>query len=261
MKKALVVLPILTLVGALILFGCAQPTPAPAPAPSPSPSPAKPTAPAPPVPAPAAKNWPTFVTISAPPGGNQKVSIGLASLIKSELGISATVSTAQLGPAEYARVVHRGESEVALIASDVAYDSIRGTGVFSGEGKHRLRQILLNTWNPVLLMARTASGVKSVPDMRGKRFIFISKTVPYYTQMGDALLEYNKMTRKEIIPLEMAAGGDVEAALAAGTADVGTRMAAPGAAFIMQLVESTPITFIPLSQGELEFLQKKHPFF
>ena len=78
----------------------------------------------------------------------------------------------------------------------------------------------------------------------------------------DALLEFNGMTRDDLVILKSVRGGDVSDALIARTVDAGMRMTPPrGQPWMKDLARKMKVNFISLSDAEINFIVKKHSIF
>lgn len=250
MKNLLIYFVALSLIST-ILFSCAAPAPTPTKPESPKPATTPSTGPD-------KSKWPQYVNIVAPSGGSQKVLIGLSSVIKEQLGLPGTVQTGS-GGAEYIRRLNRGEADIAIVTSDVAFDSQRGTGLFTKEGKQPVRQIIMCAHLPLHLIALAESNIKTAADLKGKRFMFKSRIQPFNQDCGQGFLDANGIT--DVLALEMAATDDVNKALIAKTADAGIRAGAPGASYFLELGEAVPIVFVPARQAEIDYITKKYQYF
>lgn len=92
----------------------------------------------------------------------------LAQVINSHTGANITVSSTG-GSVENVRLLKRGENEMALVQTDVNSYALNGVEQFASGAVTNFSAITACYPEMVQIVASKASGIKSVPDMRGKR--------------------------------------------------------------------------------------------
>jgi TRAP transporter TAXI family solute receptor len=94
---------------------------------------------------------------------------GLASYLTSKTkNIKATARTTR-GSVENARLLDRGNMELAFINAAVLYEQKNGVNQFKGAKSDRLRGVALVDLAPTHVVTLAASGIKDFSDLRGKR--------------------------------------------------------------------------------------------
>lgn len=134
---------------AVMVTACAQATPAAGPAPA------------------------EIVRLSIATGGTGGVYYplggGIAALISKHL---ANVEvTAEVTPAsvDNMKLIQAGKADLALTMADVTFDALEGQGKFTETGKVPVRTLAVMYTNYLHIATTEATGIKSVPDLKGKR--------------------------------------------------------------------------------------------
>ncbi|MEM7226959.1 MAG: TAXI family TRAP transporter solute-binding subunit [Pseudomonadota bacterium] len=103
--------------------------------------------------------------VSSPPGARPCEKGGSCGVP----GLVAVVQTT-MGSNENVRAVTQGQAETALVEADVAYWAYHGTGSFrDGKAARDLRAIANLFPSTVHVVVPSASGVRNIADLRGKR--------------------------------------------------------------------------------------------
>jgi TRAP transporter TAXI family solute receptor len=95
---------------------------------------------------------------------------GMASLIGKY--IPNAEATAEVTPAsvDNLKLIQAGKAELALVMADVAYDALEGRDKFKDTGKVPVRSLLAVYSNYLHIVTTADSGIKTVADLKGKRF-------------------------------------------------------------------------------------------
>ncbi|MDP2643795.1 MAG: TAXI family TRAP transporter solute-binding subunit [Desulfobacterales bacterium] len=205
------------------------------------------------------KNWPKILTIASSPGGTAGnfLAAALGKQIEDKLGVPVTV-TVSIGAAA-ARMVAKGEADLAVPNDVNFYNAVRGIGAFKKQGKLPLRYLTFTYTLLINLMAR--DGIDTFAKLKGKRVMFNYPTAPQFMAEGDALLKFHGMTRKDVVLLKSTGAKDVSDALVARTADAGMRAGpANGSPAIKDTARKVDLTFISLSKAEVDFVIKEAPY-
>lgn len=250
MKKSFLVIALVALVSMLVSTGCSAPVEAPTTAPAPAPAPAT---------TPQANAWPEVMTIATASSGSSSyvMAAALAKLIEEQLDIPVTVTSA--GAAERARLVVQGEAELCMPNELLFYEATRGIGTFAKEGKLPLQYVCYTT--PLYSMLMVRGKVDTFADLKGKRCMFDNPTAPQKLAEADALLEFHKMNRDDINLMKYSRAEEAYDAIRAGTADATIEISTPGgSAAIQELANAVDLTFLSLSDAELEHCTKAAPY-
>ena len=205
-------------------------------------------------------SWPKVLTIASTPvqTTGYVVASALGKRIEEKLGIPVTV-TVSIGNAAI-RLVVKGSAELCQPNEFNFYHAVRGIGKLKQHGKAPLRYLTFTY--PLYVAAMSREKITSFSDLKGKKCMFDYPAVPHYMMVTDALLEFHGMKKDDLVILKSMRGGDVSDALIARTADAGMRMSPPrGQPWLKELDRKMAVNFLPLSDEEINYVIKKHPFF
>jgi len=161
------------------------------------------------------------------------------------------------GSVDNAKLVGRGDTELGLMMTDVAYNAAHGEGVFE-RAYPDLRGIMMGYGQMIHIVVKANSNIYSVEDLRGKR-VSIGPIGSGTANLSEALFE--------------AAGiwGDFTAAylthdeetlaLGDGRIDAATYVIGLPAAAVTEFVASHPARFIPVTDELIAKVQETRPFF
>ncbi len=205
--------------------------------------------------------FPKDVKIGSPAGSTVPVTQGLCSIIKKEWGIPALTYSGK-GSAELLAVLIDKEADMSLGMADVITMALRGTGFFKEKGSQPVRLVMTLMVAAYTPATWHGSGIKTIKDVRGKRFMYQWSSSPTNTTIGDRLLEFHGMTSKDLIVLKLGNTQDGVNALAHKTADL---IMLPGASsggfsYWIELCLMHDIDFIPLTKEEQDYVIKKEPY-
>jgi TRAP transporter TAXI family solute receptor len=245
---------IIIIIASMIICGCSQPKPTP---PTPTPSPAPTPGPAP-VPS-KMKDYPKDAVFTSLPGAALAFTQGLTSLVSKELSLSAKPLNALNVPA--AKMIGTGEADLGQLVLMEAIDAINGAGGFKAMGKIPVRVLLPFNISSVHLATWHGSGITKVEDVRGKRFMGDMATSPWLSPLADTILEFHGMSRKDVTIQTRGTNDDAMNALRDKTTDLLLQSGSfAGSSYWMELCNSVDVDFISMSDAELSFITKKHPF-
>lgn len=194
-------------------------------------------------------DMPEHVVIATVPGSALAITEGLASLIQGELGVSAAPQ--MVTGTRYPLLIDR--------TADIAYEDAETIlGLFKGQepckeaGKQPIRLIATVATNQVAAITWKGSGVKSMADIKGKRFMFDYPASYTTTLTGDLLLGANNMTRDDVVVLSLNSINEAVDAIKDKTADLVLHPSAiEGSAQFVELAMTTDAEFISLSEEEV----------
>jgi TRAP transporter TAXI family solute receptor len=116
-------------------------------------------------------NWPASLTIgTASPGGVfLPYGTAMAQILSKALGIPVEAQATQ-GSAQNILLLENGTVQLGLVSTDVALDGWNGSGAWTHGKKLRSMRALFPMYDsPIVAVARTSSGIRSLPDVAGKR--------------------------------------------------------------------------------------------
>ena len=114
-------------------------------------------------------------------------------------GLVAT-SVASNGSVANVAAIAAGSAQSGFVQSDIAYWAYNGTGIYSGRPKVDVLRAIANLYpESIQLVVRKGSGIKSVPDLRGRK---ISLDEPGSGTLVDArlILQAFGLSEKDLRP-------------------------------------------------------------
>ena len=184
---------------------------------------------------------------------------GIAELINRHIDGHSAVAEVTGASVENMGLIGRGDSDLALVLADTAYQAYTGTGRFEGRQMSGTRAIGSIYPNAVQIVTLANSGITSLQDLRGKR---VSVGAPGSGTEVNAktLLESNGLSYedKDIQRLNFNETAD---ALRDGDIDAGFWSVGPPTSSIMNLAATREIALVPLSNEEIANAQKAEPVF
>jgi uncharacterized protein len=115
--------------------------------------------------------WPASLTIGTASPGGVFLLFGraLAQILTDALGIPVDAQATQ-GSTQNILLLENGAVQLGLVSTDVALDGWNGTGAWTHDKKLRSMRALFPMYDsPIVVVAPTSSGIRSLPDMAGKR--------------------------------------------------------------------------------------------
>lgn len=188
------------------------------------------------------------------------VATGLSKLA-ADAKINAS-AVASKGSAFNLEELARGNQQMALAQSDIAYYAFRGTGLpaFSGKANTKLRTMATLYPEVVHVVVRRDAGITSVKDLRGKRVVVGdagSGTEQNAVQVLDAFdVEFKDL--KETIRVSPSEGINL---VDAGKADALIYTVGLGATAIKELSERENVKILPISGFNVRKIVGKYPFY
>ncbi|MFH0914244.1 MAG: TAXI family TRAP transporter solute-binding subunit [Chloroflexota bacterium] len=266
MRKLVVILVALAIVMSLVI-ACAQPAPSPAPSPkptvTPTPTPAASPSPKPsPTASPAAKpaGWPERLRVGSSEAGHPTyipavaISDMIGKYVKLEARAAVYGSIGALGGE-----LNKKNIELGVSASTNVWEAFTGAG-----GKTPLREGLIFTTGeeiPLLVIARKGSGIKTIADIKGKRW---SAKMPGSSTNEAARKAMEKvfgLTEKDFTLMTRTGPETLTAEFREGKVDVANYFTSPSTPWITDLSASGAIYFVPFSDAEIAKLIEAEPQF
>ncbi|MCS7240622.1 MAG: TAXI family TRAP transporter solute-binding subunit [Candidatus Bipolaricaulota bacterium] len=165
-----------------------------------------------------------------------------------------------------ARLVHRGEAQLALIQNDIAYYAFEGTEMFEADkalGKLRGMAVLYPEVIQIVTLKET--GIKTIADLKGKRVAVGapgSGTEANARQILELYGFYDPVAKRytDITP-EFLAFAPAAAALKDGKVDAAFLTAGIPTAAVIELAATHNVVLLPVEQDKAEALMARWPFY
>jgi len=202
-----------------------------------------------------------FVSVgTAPPGGAFFVVGGaLAEVLSERKGDRPwnVTSEATMGSQENIHRLVRGELDFAVSNAAITYFAVRGEGEWTG--RQEVRAVMTLAPNIAFFLTPAKSGVKEIPDFRGKRVV-VGPAGSGMEAFIQPLLAAHGIEYKDFTPLQATQTAAVDM-LADGSAAAAFLGGALPTASITQACSSQDIFFIPFEESARAELVAKYPFF
>ena len=202
-----------------------------------------------------------FLSIgTAPPGGAFFVVGGALAEVLDEYQAEAgweVNAEATKGSQENIRRLDTGELDLALSNSAITYFAARGTEGW--EKPYPMRTVMTLASNIALFIAPADSGVREIPDLKGKRVVVGPAGAGFEFFVGP-LLAAHGVSYEDFTPLNSTQMGSVDM-LANGSAAAAFVGGAVPTASITQAATSQDIFFVPFSAEAQESVVRAYPFF
>jgi TRAP transporter TAXI family solute receptor len=156
---------------------------------------------------------------------------------------------------DYLRLLLQGQAELAIVQTDLSYIAyMQGLPDLHGP-QQRLRGIAVLYRSPLHLIARRASGIQALADVRGKRVFLGSdgNTTEFTTRM---MLEGVGVSVDESRMPE----GDVVDALAKGELDAAFVRGNDPSPAVQRVMAAPGVFLVPVRKREVEQIRAHHPF-
>jgi TRAP transporter TAXI family solute receptor len=144
------------------------------------------------------QNWPKTISIAggSPGGGMHAVATGMASVVTKYLKIKTVAESGLFG--KNLTLLAKGDVEFSMAQADLTYDAARGMGNYKQFGKNKVRLLFSGSTPPAAFVVRADSGIKTTPDLKGKRVMYTMPSNMTFTNCGEILLNAAGMTTKDI---------------------------------------------------------------
>ena len=193
--------------------------------------------------------------ISNPPGSRPCAEGG-------SCGVPGLVATSVTSNGSVANVaaIAAGSAQSGFVQSDIAYWAYNGTGIYSGRPKVDVLRAIANLYpESIQLVVRKGSGIKSVPDLRGRK---ISLDEPGSGTLVDArlILQAFGLSEKDLqaqyFPAQRVADN-----LRDGTVDGFFSVSGWPQSSVADLAATVGIELVPIAGPEVDKLTSQFSFF
>ncbi len=184
---------------------------------------------------------------------------GLAELINRHIDGYSAVAEVTGASVENMGLIFRGDSDLALVLADTAYQAYNGTGAFEGRQIANTRALASVYPNAVQLVTLAGSGISSLQDLRGKR---VSVGAPGSgTELNArALLEANGLSYNDM-SVQRLNFNETADALRDGDIDAGFWSVGPPTSSILNLATTRNIRLIGFTDEEIQNAAGEEPVF
>jgi TRAP transporter TAXI family solute receptor len=193
--------------------------------------------------------------ISNPPGSrpcNEGGSCGVPGMIATSVASNGSVANVA--------AIAAGTAQSGFVQSDIAYWAYNGTGVYSGRPRVEVLRAIANLYpESVQLVVRKGAGIKSVPDLRGRK---ISLDEPGSGTLVGArlILQAFGLTEKDLLAQYYPAQR-VADSLKDGTIDGFFSVSGYPQSAVADLAATIGIELVPITGPEVDKLVAQFPFF
>ncbi|WP_046471947.1 TAXI family TRAP transporter solute-binding subunit [Allosalinactinospora lopnorensis] len=186
----------------------------------------------------------------------------MAEVINNEVeGVSASTE-ATAASAENMRLIGGGESEVAIVQGDTAYQAVHGEGDFEGDVQEAqvLTVLYPNVYHAVSLESiHEDQGFDCMSDVEGSRF---SVGAPGSgNEIATDLLFQGLGMDFDDVDVQRYAYAETANALREGQLDAGSWVVGEGHASLLELEQTDPVHLIPMCEDEQSAVVDEHDFY
>lgn len=257
--KKIFIITLATILGILMIFtSCSSETPAPGPAPASTPSPASQN-----LPTPSSGPVKDMSMVGATVGsGAFAINVGMTEIWNkyvekpTKVNISVRPYTATVA---IMKDLDSGEADVVWAPSAFPFQISKGIGPYREYGKRSFYTLFEGGIGTVFVFT-TDPDVKTIADLKGKKFSGKQLGSPPIDQVRTALLEANGMTDDDIRLVEYTSYSDCVQQVKEGTTDIGLTISSQLNPTVEELFISKDTHFIPFSDDEIGFILEKMPY-
>ncbi|NRB55452.1 MAG: TAXI family TRAP transporter solute-binding subunit [Salinicola sp.] len=155
--------------------------------------------------------------------------------------------------------INDGLNQVAIVMSDVAYDAVKGQNQFDGQPAD-IETIAGMYPNVVQIVATADSDIHSVADLKGKR-VGVGKVGSGVEQSAAKVLESAGLSYDDLAQVSHTGYADSVTEMSNGNLDAAFFTSGVPNSSITGLMQSTDITFVPVSGDVASTLLEKYPYY
>jgi len=196
--------------------------------------------------------------ITNPAGmGNYTIAVAQGQLISKVTNLQVIVQPSQ-GPKVIPYLLESGDGQLGILSSNGTDWAYRGTGEYDKPYKF-LRVLQSGNDNYFAIITKEKSGIKTIPDLKGKRVSYSVTSLLTQQVMETELLAYGLSATKDITPLKTE---DNTASIR--DLDLGRTDAAAcglGGSKMAELATKTRIVILPFDPAKIGFVQKQLAMF
>ena len=152
-----------------------------------------------------------------------------------------------------------GLNQVAIVMSDVAYDAVKGQNQFEGQAAD-IQTIAGLYPNVVQVVATADSDIQSIADLKGKR-VGVGKVGSGVEQSAAKVLESAGLSYDDLAQVSHTGYADSVTEMSNGNLDAAFFTSGVPNSSITGLMQSTDVTFVPVSGDVASTLLEKYPYY
>ncbi len=206
----------------------------------------------------------TFITIGSGgyTGTYYPVAVGIAKIINSNMRDVRANAISTGGSLFNVIAIETGNQQLAMAQNDTCYYAYTGTVIEKVIGKptKRLRGIASLYPQPIHIIARRDSKIRSVADMRGRK-IYVGDIGSGTEQSTKLIFKAYGMSFKDLAEAVHGKAGQAVQMLVNGDIDAMFFSAAVGSSAFVQAAEKGDVIFLSIDQEHLDKLQRNYPFY
>ena len=184
------------------------------------------------------------------------LSVSLADIISKHTQMSASAQPVGGSDANM-RAIKMGNVHIAMANTFSSGNAYFGVRQFAKEGKLPVRLLALGQPSLRQLIARADSGIKTVPDLRGKRWVAKRKALAEVELVANAMLKVYGVDKSEVKYVATARTKGALDALSSNTVDAGVLPGGVPAGFLMKLFERTNMMYVDIPRDKMKVIVKK----
>lgn len=201
----------------------------------------------------AQKNKPLSLGTSSMGSAFYTISVVIGNILTKEAGIPVGVEPVGGSDATVRRLAAK-KIDLGMLNANTAHDAYAGAGMYAKEGKKRIALIAQGQDSLRQIIVRKSSGIKTVSDLVGKKFIGKRRALSEFETITTALLEIYGIDKEKVKILETTESNEACEALKVGAADAAIIPAGVGASFLMDLAYKIDIDILELPPDKLQTL-------
>lgn len=179
------------------------------------------------------------------------LSVSIADIISKHTAMSATAQPVGGSDANM-RAIKMGKVHIAMANTFSSGNAYYGVQQFAKEGKFPIRLMALGQPSLRQLIARAGAGIKTIPDLKGKRLIAKRKALAELELVADAMLRVYGIDKKELKYIATARTKGALDALSSKTVDAAVVPGGVPAGFLMKLFERTDMIYVDIPEDKMK---------
>lgn len=184
------------------------------------------------------------------------ISVGMGEIISKKTGIGVTAEAVG-GSDANVRGLKDKKIDLAMLNASSVESAYNGKDQFAKEGRVQLRALMQGQESLRNVVARKDAGIKTIADLKGKKFIAKRRSAVDVWQTAEALLRAYGVRPEDVTILETTETNEATEALKLGTADAAVIQGGVPASTLTELAQSKDMTFISIPDDKLEAALKQ----